>query len=1158
MINTSKEIVFLVSGDELSKQCFGAIEDVCWALRQNFGVERTSDLIRVADGNITFLRFFDPIYEAEIGRISEEGVLKLFKLTTYPDAKRPPDSEIQELTLYERGGNRPAPTRGYFRGIKLGLQLFFMNLWRRKAILLPYEFNLPQTHWMMKEDYRELFLSPVSAYVRSFNHKFGGNESSFFREKKKDKALRMLSAYWVKMTLGTTWYEPEDISLDEARTIAKENNASKSKKTGSGYTTSALSMTSLVRTLLERFGDRIPFSASDYASATQDDFKRAMWDRYATGDLEYDVLRQAPKALSPSEKLRFGLGEIFDSIEALGEEELFAKMNDLTIKNLSSDYFIDVYLEVSPAEYHEPATVWFGLVETWLKHKRYSRNDQFAGAVGFLFLYMFVYLPWWYRKNRSASKLPQYPSNPNLMNGAIFMASLIRESFELPLDYVSFMEKVSDKRRWANTTHYSVMQPIVSFFRWLHGKKHRLPDAERFELPIDHDDLPQIGGRTQSSKNPMQRRLFKLFIAYCYAMNDLQEQLMEIVERGDLDPTLLGGVGTYIKFSQTECNRGIEEQADQPNKVLDLSRYNVKCPTVRVGDEEYSVSGFYRFFFHKKFRVSDTEEKLLIFPGDLRVCQLMLETGIRAQHLRWLDVDTFDMKVNYHVNDEYLHPLLVNTDKIKKQPWISVVSSTVIKICAEQRLWRKKVLNPMFHERVYYNGNKNSVHGTIKPLFAYNPKSGKPSQNYENTWTALQFGFQEFLRENHISSEPLVKVKPVGHAFHQSVSSESVTVDDNDGKPFCPVTYAKRSTPHSARNSVVNEKVRYLPHHIVGEFITGQHERLVYYYNLRDSEDHYADQAMQWVDRDQGPRFPQDNEELDQIMTPADAVGSTMAEGIKENPKQAIEAYGLISIKLITDKDGNIEDGVDLLRAQKSLALAVNPTHFCPFDNKCPQEIVEELGDFQPCAICPYAISGINHLPAISAAKDAMYEQFIEEKENLSTMRNKRPEALDTIAELENRCSQLAIYAAGWEYREKEIFSKVEGIKKGFDDGLYTVGKPEFISNLLERRSTKTSDIASYIVKRLRDCTAFPLTETKTINAKFEMTRRKMLAAKDPSTLFDFAPCPKPVAELYSLIHSFKELHNINDETIRMIINSSPHEILQLNQSSGLEGHTDE
>lgn len=1159
MINTSKEIVFIVSGDELSKQCFGAIEDTCWALREHSGVCRPSESIRSVDGNVTFLRYFDPIYEAEIGSISEDDVLKLFKFTTYSDAKRPSASEMQELLLYSNVGNRPTPARSYFPGVKLGVQLFFLNLWRRKAVLLPYDFELPRTYWLTKEPYSEHFFSPVSAFLRSFHNQFGGNESSFFKERHKDKFLRVLSGYWVKISLGTTWYEPEDISLDEILAITEANK--KAVKKTSTYSSSPFAMTSLVRSLLENFGSRMSFTASDYISASEGEAEKAMAASkgVATADLSHDALLRSSetKASTPKEKVGAGLKEIFGSIETLDEEELFSKINNLTIKNVTR-YLGEIYEEIAPDEYHKPARVWLGLLRKWRKKKRYGRNDQALGSIGFLLIYMFVYLPWWYRNNESVPKLPPYPGNPNLMNGAIFMASLSDEAGDLPTDFVSFMEKISEQRGWALATHYGYMNPIVGFFSWLHKKRHRIEDADRFELPIDLDDLPQSGGRSQSKKTPMPRRLFKIFIAYCYAMNDLQNQLMEIVERGDLDPSLLGGNGTHITLSGAGRSRGLEAQTDQPNKVLDLAKYNIEPPIVRVGDQKYSVGGFYRFFFHSAFRVSDTQEKVLIFPGDLRVCQLMLETGIRAQHLRWLDVDTFDIKVDYHASDEYLHPLLVNTDKVKKQPWVSVVSSTVIKICAEQRLWRAKILNPMFHERVDYNGNRDSVHGSIKPLFSYNTKSGLPSSNYDSTWSSLQLGFQEFLRENQISSDPLVKVKPVKHAFHQSVSPSLVTIDDNDGEPFCPVTYAKRSTPHSARNSVVNEKVRYLPHHIVGEFITGQHERLVYYYNLRDTEDHYADQALQWVDPHQSPRFPQDSGELDQMMTPSDGVGSTMAEGIKKDPKQAIEAYGLISIKLITDNDGNIEDGVDLLRARKSIALAANPTHFCPFDNKCPQEIVEEFGDFQPCAICPYAISGINHLPAISAAKDTMYEKFIEEKENLSTMRNDRPDALDTIAEIENRCSQLAIYAAGWEYREKDIFSKVDGIKKGFDEGLYTVGKPEFISNMLERHSIKASAEAPYVAKRLRDCKAFPLTETKTINAKFEMTWRKMLAAKDPSTLFDFSPCPKPVAELYSLIHSFKELHNIKDETIRMIINASPKEILQFDQNSVLEGLTDE
>ena len=214
------------------------------------------------------------------------------------------------------------------------------------------------------------------------------------------------------------------------------------------------------------------------------------------------------------------------------------------------------------------------------------------------------------------------------------------------------MEVIARTKNWTNETLYSHMNPLLVYFRWISGKRNRLTNADRFEIPLDNDDLPTVRGYGQSQKKPLPRRLFKLFIRYCYALEGLQNELMVRVEDGELDPELLGGVGTYInlvdhidpKKRDYFNNLNGNDQRRYPIRDLDLTRYHLKRPVVIDGDKEYQISSIYRFFYHNTYFVSELEEKTLIYPGDLSVCQLLLETGIRAKHLRWLDLNTFDIK----------------------------------------------------------------------------------------------------------------------------------------------------------------------------------------------------------------------------------------------------------------------------------------------------------------------------------------------------------------------------------------------------------------------------------------------------------------------------------------------------------------------------------
>ena len=1188
MINTTKDLIFLKTGQELSDICHSAFKIISSTFREDYDYVGPANSITAFENQApAFIKFFSPEYSKEIGLIDDSAILKLYKLTSYSSSMKPSNNQMKEFCLYQLYSALEAPTKSYFPGIKLGVQLLFLYLWKEKVILLPYSFQLPDPYSICNSSDSPLYRTTVSSFIRNLHQKYGATDIDLL--KKYDltaQALDNSSRHWIKLCFSTTWYQPCDISIDDLVKLRKQCFLSRQGK--GVYTTSPPRTLLLIRILLDTFSSQLSFDAISCHKSlaeehltklndTSDNKKIRRHNAQITREASLIGLKKhnvPPIATrnyhgtinekkAPKDKLEVALSSIFLERSSIKKSDLIKRILELVIKDLGRSIFLEAYQRFSQKQYLKAAEYWFNTSRAWLKKKKYSNPDQADAALGYFNAYLFIYLPWWYANNQHLEKLPIFPDTANNLNGSIFIASLEGQNDNLPMSYVEFMEEIAITKNWANETLHSHMNPLLVYFRWISGKRNRLAHANQFEIPLDNDDLPTVKGYGQSQKKPLPRRLFKLFIRYCYALEGLQKELMERVEDGELDPKEMSGVGTYINLvDHADPEKvyhfnelGSNAQRQQPIRDLDLTRYRLSRPVVTIDEREYQISSFYRFFYHDTYLISETEEKTLIYPGDLYICQLLMETGIRAKHLRWLDLDSFDCKVDYMAQEEYLHPLWVNTDKVKKTPWVSTVSSIVIKLCNNQKIWRNKIYNPSFHKEIFYNGNKASAFGAFKPLFSQSPKAGTPGTRYEETWLNLMLGFQQFLTDHGIKSEPLIKIKPVGCKYKESISPDKIEIRTGSNGEFCQITYAKHSTPHSARNSVVGENTRFLPPHIVGEKITGQKERLVWYYNLRDTEEHYADQALQWVDHAQQPIMPKNEEQLKRLMTPADTLDGTMTKGIRKDPEQSIDAYGLICINLITDNDGNMEDGINMLKAKKGIALAVNSTHYCPFGNICPAHIVRDFGEFKACAICPYAISGVNHLPAISAAKDAKYEQLAEEKIMLQTLRRETPDALDMITEQDDLCSKLTMHAAGWEYREKEIFRKVEGIKKGFDEGIFTVGKPEFIANLLERTVMKEgSDETAYLIKRLRDCKAFPLMETPQISAKFNFARRKLMAAKDINSLLNNEPtCPRPVAELYSLIHSYKELHNINNQTINRILSATPLELIELGPKLLLE-----
>jgi hypothetical protein len=1196
MINTGSNIYFLKSGRKLSEAFHEATKTVFDVMKKHYQFNGNTDDIRADKEILSFLRFFGSDFKKDIPYLTQEDICKLYELIGYSGAKRPSTQKLRELTLCADNpeSKRYQISKSYYGGIKHGLQILFVQLWKEKALILPYDFEPPRCEYMFENGVKELFFTPVLSIVRMQNSRF--NTELKYKDLDDRRMCDSRSVCWLKLILATDWYAAVNLKLAEI-IEARDLNFDKTN----GFTNCKLQIHLLANILLQKLGSDLDFTVTEFeeeqlkfytsirngreANATRRKLgvepvfseqtppsKAAIAKALHNGTVFSPEQRLARRKNSHKESLTNTIKGIYNSFTTATDAGILKSIVSLTMTHMGNKggVFENSYAEAVPNQYHGAIKYWLNVQRTYLEKKSYENPTQLNVTMGLFHSYLFVYLPYWYSKNQNLKQTPDFPSTLNKLNCEVFINRWAGQSNELPMDFISFVGFIAKIKGWKNNSHYGNLSPLVVFLRWCDNKKRRLYDANEFENLLETDDLPSYTGYKQSRKTPLPRRLFKIFTRFCYALYDFQTEIEDKVKSGDLDPLIFGGHGNYVKFvDKTPTNKSSRPsrhhraRAVQPIDIC-LEDYDLKRPVVTFEDEgvaPLSINSFYRFFFHNKYLV-DGEDKTLIYPGDLRVCLLAMNTGIRAMHLRWLDADTFDMRVNIKMLDDYLHPLTVSTDKVKTEPWVATVSALTISLCLAQKNWRNQISNEAFKKPVYYNGNKKSKFGAFKPLFSCYPNSGTTTTAVDHCFRSLLMSFDIFLKEHNFDEEPMFKIMPTGQKYYEDPNSGIVGTEvTKDGFEYTKITYANRTTVHACRNSVVKEKTRYLPDSIVGKHITGQTPRLVAYYNLRDPEDHYADQNRQWISKPGEPNvnIPMSQEAFEREM-PSNAFGSTMHQGVSQNPQEAIDAYGLISINLITDEDGNLKDGTSMLRAREKCKLACNPTHFCPFDNICPKEIVEELGEVKACAVCPYAISGINHLPAISAAHDACFEDFVEAREKLAMLRKDKSTDLEMLSEVQTIVDRKSLYANGWKYRESALLSKVESIKKGFEEGAFTVGKPEFIANMLEPTFFNEKDHqGDYILKRLRDCKAFPLLETKQIAAKFEMSKRKLMAIKDPLSALEFETSLNPMKELYSLIQSYKELHGISNEQVREMLNLTPQHLMEnLSQGLGLTLKRDE
>ena len=86
------------------------------------------------------------------------------------------------------------------------------------------------------------------------------------------------------------------------------------------------------------------------------------------------------------------------------------------------------------------------------------------------------------------------------------------------------------------------------------------------------------------------------------------------------------------------------------------------------------------FFFPHETAVKGKGNIRLLRPNCIVQIITALETGIRHQHIQWLDVTFNRYVLVQNVIPEDLYRLFVNTDKVRKQAWTPHVAGRVIQV----------------------------------------------------------------------------------------------------------------------------------------------------------------------------------------------------------------------------------------------------------------------------------------------------------------------------------------------------------------------------------------------------------------------------------------------------------------------------------------------
>ncbi|MET0119253.1 MAG: hypothetical protein ABW090_17675 [Sedimenticola sp.] len=616
------------------------------------------------------------------------------------------------------------------------------------------------------------------------------------------------------------------------------------------------------------------------------------------------------------------------------------------------------------------------------------------------------------------------------------------------------------------------------------------------------------------------KKLFKTVVSYAYAVLEFKTNIQRLLEEGKITKDELGTRGSILNT---------EDFCDPP-VVNHLGRkYRLK---------ELPAS----FLFCDGLEYTDGRKVATINLGPDIHNIISLETGLRGRHILWLDISSFDSHVVDQKLTGLIYPMYVNTDK-RGAPWTPIVSSRVIELLRGHRAWVSSVTDPSFHLAVNYIQEEVN-YGKITPLFAHNWGNGGPfdPEHYRHSWNALCLGLSWFFDEYGLDHFRFVAYAPSGakKIKHKYLKSEVTVIGPDDDTKVdgtcCPTSLRSVVTPHGARATVVSNHITCLPAHVIGKYITGQTERVVYYYaklSIEDIKDLVIAQrqglhAVPSNLRNSG------HDVLDEEMLHANKVNKILAESIGNPGKldTAISNFGLMSLDSLTDNTAKFRNGIEILKNSKYSVLGYNKTHICPFGNECPAEIVKQYGETGLCGICAYSVKSIDHLPSINAAKHRAMEWLEGLTETYERLCDSRDSTDDEIYLIEQKRDNQALNILGWELTEEILYAKQAELKQGAEVSEYISFESEYVANYLERIHVD-NDETSYLITRLRECIEYPSLESPEIRARFEFAKKRLLAASgDLSALFDPQPSHNPAMELFALINVIKKTNRLTTSEI--------------------------
>lgn len=1037
------------------------------------------------------------------------------------------------LNQFEENLHGLRPPACAIPAIKQGLKLLLVELWQQKAILLPTVFS-PGTHFDPV---------PIGNEVYVFTQKFNPESSA---EGIAEGDARRLFYYMPRVLFSASWGNVEDVSLDE---LAELHRAQRLFMTGQGGMTVITSPVPWVLFLVElrkAFPERVSYSSGDLVKYSQWTTGNILEQTFA--DFMPERKKAEPKAspnsLPKRRKAYRGANKNLSEkdIEEFAElaksglhDNALIYYRDFTGKKRGGfDWLTDLprYPGRDHVSLENLVPYWRQALKAFLKHRKevkgYEDEKAITTSLNHLADYLFLYLPWW--KELYPDSIVPLPLAPkDFGRYAFFYRSADEPLEQFPATFPELL-----KLRRGNESRYAALKHIQLFFRFVESffseeKEIAGPD---FRSPIfDEFDLPRVSKRTKTSKVVFPKGAYCYLVHYTYAVEAMGEYLLERCLANE--------------FSIVEL-RLLNQM-----RWLDTSMLGF-VPYIRVRGSLTAITRIPNVFqWVARYFKSDEEGPAQRFVPHLTVVRVLIaaiETGLRLSGLRWLDLRTWDQEnrgdqvihdFSFQPSGSYIYRLFVNTDKTKEKPWITDIVFRVRSLLLREDAFQRSIAEPDMNETVPYKGREESRFGHIVPLFRGTNSAYPITDNlYQDYWVLLMVGFQEFY--SGVLGRRTLFAKLTSIPMAKSSHEPKVIVLE-DGRQYCPVSILAISTPHACRATYATNRQGLIETSDIALQLGHNSAAVTSYYQSPRAEDLH--EKLEAVDRaifDDAERFEQNSA----AYVRPDKADSAMARSFMANREAAIKQFRVmpaIALWNTAETENMSADAIEELRNGPMSLVRFHPTHICPVGDECPADIVKPVGDFKRCGMCPLALKGIDHLPAIAAKKNALLERIryqLKQRDILEESGEiEGAEGLWDSVELDTN------EWIGWQLSEEVLAkSHAEILAEGGssdDASFYHAEEPEIVRRHLQRVVKKSNEV-EFLLCRIAESNAYPTMQTPQVQAVASGIRRRLLGGRDTRDFLADLPGPTDVTLASSLLKTVMLANQLSLSDVGKQLTSQP------------------